>query len=365
VQNLVSRETAPGFISGVRAEYDKLRAAHERKSAPQKRATLEEARAASFKPDWAAYVPPVPKKPGLTVFDDFDLATLVDYVDWHPFFQTWELHGRYPDILDDPVTKDAARALFKDAQEMLARMVKEKWVRPRAVVGIWPANAQGDDIVVFKDDHRKDVLTTFHTLRQQAAKDRGRANFALSDFIAPVETGVADYIGAFAVTAGHGEEDRAAQYKAQHDDYSAILFQALTDRLAEAFAECMHEKVRRDLWGYSANENLTNAQLIAEDYRGIRPAPGYPAQPDHTEKALLFALLDAQKNAGITLTESFAMWPASSVSGLYFAHPDAQYFGVGKIEADQVADYAARKGFTLAEMERWLAPILNYRPARG
>ena len=365
MQNLVSRETAPGFVKGVQDEYEKLRAAHARKSAPQRRFTLEQARANSFKPDWTGYKAPKPKALGLTTFDDFDLATLARYIDWHPFFQAWEIHGRFPDLLDDPVTSTAARALYQDAQAMLERIVAEKWVRPRAVVGFWPANAKGDDILLFKDESRKETLATFHTLRQQAAKDSGRANFALADFIAPVESGVADYIGGFAVTTGHGEEDRAAAYKAQHDDYSAILFQALTDRLAEAFAECMHEKVRKELWAYVPDEHLTNAELIAERYRGIRPAPGYPAQPDHTEKGVLFDLLDAQNKAGITLTESFAMWPGSSVSGLYFAHPDAQYFGVGKIEADQVADYAARKGMTVPETERWLAPILNYQPVRG
>ena len=362
VQNLVSRETATAFVKNVQDEYEKLRAAHARKSAPQKRLSISAARSNRANFDWTGYAPPRPNRMGLTVFDDFDLETLVRYIDWHPFFQAWELHGRFPDVLDDPVTKDAARALYKDAQAMLERIVAEKWLRPRAVVGFWPANARGDDIVLYKDDGTGEAFALFHTLRQQAAKAAGRANFALADFIAPEETGVTDYLGAFAVTAGHGEDNRVAQYKAQNDDYSAILFQALSDRFAEAFAECMHEKVRRELWGYAPHEAFSGAELIAEAYRGIRPAPGYPAQPDHTEKRVLFDILDAENNAGISLTESFAMWPGSSVSGLYFAHPDAEYFGVGKIEADQVADYAARKGMALSEMERWLAPILNYDP---
>src|SRR5262249_45139553 len=280
------------------------------------------------------------------------------------FFQTWELSGRYPAILDDPKQGEAARSLFADAQAMLKQIVDEKWFSARAAIGFWPANTIGDDIAVYADEARARKIATFHTLRQQLEKREGRHNVALSDFIAPKETGVADYIGAFVVTAGIGEDVIADRFKRANDDYSSILVKALADRLAEAFAERLHQRVRKEFWGYAADETFTNEQLVLEQYRGIRPAPGYPAQPDHTEKGTLFHLLDAEKTAGVTLTESFAMWPGSSVSGLYFSHPESFYFGVGKIERDQVEDYAARKDMTIAEVERWLAPVLNYIPSQ-
>jgi 5-methyltetrahydrofolate--homocysteine methyltransferase len=300
---------------------------------------------------------------GVKSLDDYPLAELVGCIDWTPFFQTWELSGRYPAILDDPKQGEAARSLFADAQAMLKQIVDEKWFRARAAVGFWPANTVGDDIVVYGDDKRTKQIATFHTLRQQLEKREGRHNVALSDFIAPKTTGVADYIGAFVVTAGIGEDVIADRFKHANDDYSSILVKALADRLAEAFAERLHQRVRKEFWGYAPDESLSNAELMLEKYQGIRPAPGYPAQPDHTEKATLFRLLDAENSAGVKLTESFAMWPGSSVSGLYFSHDEAEYFGVGKIELDQVEDYAARKGWTVAETERWLAPILNYIPA--
>jgi len=284
----------------------------------------------------------------------------VPYIDWTPFFQTWELTGRYPSILDDDKVGEAARNLFADAQAMLKKIVAEKWLTARASVGFWPANSETDDIVLFGDKARKFPLATLHTLRQQMSRENDRPNLALADFIAP--HGVADYIGGFVVTAGIGEESHIKRFESEKDDYSAILLRALADRLAEAFAERMHERVRREFWAYAPEENLTNAQLIAEAYRGIRPAPGYPAQPEHTEKGTLFKLLDAEARAGVTLTESFAMWPGSSVSGLYFSHPESRYFGVGKIERDQVVDYARRKGWTLDIAERWLSPLLNYDP---
>lgn len=285
------------------------------------------------------------------------------YIDWTPFFQTWELQGRYPQILEDETVGEAARSLFADAQEMLKQMVEEKWVKARAVIGFWPANEiNTDDIEIYADEGRKERLEVFHSLRQQMKRSSDRANYALSDFIAPKESGVEDYIGGFCVSTGFGEDDVAKEFKKKNDDYRAILSQALADRLAEAFAEHMHERVRKEFWGYAADEKLSSQDLIEEKYQGIRPAPGYPAQPDHTEKATLFKLLDAEEKIGVKLTESFAMWPGASVSGMYFSHPQSEYFGVGKIERDQVVEYAKRKDMELRVMERWLAPILNYTP---
>jgi len=294
------------------------------------------------------------------VFKNYPLAELVPFIDWSPFFATWELAGKYPAILDDDKVGAAARGLYKDAQALLSKIVGEGWFDAGAVVGFWPANAVGDDIHVYADETRTQRIATFHTLRQQLARREGRANTALADFVAPA--GVPDYLGAFTVTAGIGEDEVANRFKAAHDDYGAIMVKALADRLAEAFAERMHQRVRRELWGFAADETLGSADLIAEKYRGIRPAPGYPAQPDHTEKGTLFGLLDGEGAIGVKLTESFAMWPGASVSGLYFSHPQSHYFGVGRIERDQVEDYAARKGWTIAEAEKWLAPILNYDP---
>ena len=361
VSSLLSRDGKAGYVENIRAEYAKVAAAHARAESDKQRVPLDKARANSMKLDWAAYAPPRPSFLGVRAFGDYDLAEIVENIDWTPFFQTWELKGRYPAILDDEKQGEAARNLFADAQEMLKKIVAEKWFRPRAVIGFWPANAVGDDIALFADDARTDKLATFYTLRQQLGRREGKPNLALADFVAP--SGHADYIGGFVVTAGPEEEEVARRFERANDDYASIMVKALADRIAEAFAERMHERVRREFWGYAVDETLTNEQRIAEEYRGIRPAPGYPAQPDHTEKATLFRLLDAERKAGVALTESFAMTPGSSVSGLYLAHPDAYYFGVAKVERDQVEDYAARKGMEIATVERWLGPILNYDPA--
>ena len=361
--SLMSPQLRENFATGVKADYAKVREAHARSQQNKKRQTIEAARANKAKIAWARYKPEKPRTLGLTVFDEYDLAELTRTIDWTPFFRTWELAGNYPAILSDSIVGKTARGLYNDAQGMLQRLVGEQWVKARAVIGFWPANSVGDDIEVYTDDSRTKVLTTLHSLRQQMVRDpnqNDRANLALADFIAPKDSGVADYIGGFAVTAGIGVEKKVAEFEKDHDDYNAILFKALADRLAESFAERMHERVRREFWAYAPDEKLTNEDLIAEKYRGIRPAPGYPACPDHTEKTTLWTLLDVEKNAGITLTDGFAMWPAASVSGLYFAHPNAEYFGVGKIERDQVADYARRKNMSVDDMERWLAPNLNY-----
>ncbi|WP_354039024.1 methionine synthase [Devosia sp. UYZn731] len=364
VSNLLSPDTKVAFIENVRAEYAKAAAAHERAENDKQRLPLIKARANAFKPDWAGYTPPVPSFLGTRTFTsaDFSLEELAKYIDWTPFFQTWELKGRYPAILQDEKQGEAARQLFADAQAMLKLVIDEKWFEPRGVVGFWPANAVGDDIRLFTDETRKEELATLFTLRQQLSKRDGKPNMALSDFFAPVESGKPDYVGGFVVTAGIEEVAIAEKFEQKNDDYSSILVKALADRFAEAFAEKMHEKVRREFWGYAADETLQPEDLIGEPYRGIRPAPGYPAQPDHTEKTTLFKLLDAEKQAGVKLTESFAMWPGSSVSGIYLSHPESYYFGVAKVEHDQVLDYAERKGMGVAEVERWLGPILNYIP---
>jgi len=356
----------PAYVAGIRAEYARVAEAHAKSQADKRRITLAEARADRFAIDWMSYVPPKPAFLGTRAFRNYPVAELVPYIDWTPFFATWEMKGTYPLILNDPTIGEAARALFDDAQAMLRQMVAENWLTAHAVVGFWPANAVGDDIVLYADDSRQAERARLFTLRQQMARstDRGRRHTALADFVAPAETGLADYVGGFAVTAGIGEEAVAERFARANDDYSKILSQALADRLAEAFAERMHQRVRKELWGYAPDEALAGADLIREQYRGIRPAPGYPAQPDHTEKRTLFELLGAERAAGIRLTESYAMWPGSSVSGLYFSHPESHYFGVGKIERDQAEDYARRKGWPLAEAERWLAPILNYDPIR-
>jgi 5-methyltetrahydrofolate--homocysteine methyltransferase len=362
--SLLSLEKRVAFAANVRTEYEKISAAHLRAQADKKRLTLRDARANAVKIDFAKARPAKPSFLGVKSFADYDLAELVDTIDWTPFFQTWELAGRFPAILDDEKVGEAARALYADARAMLDRIVKEKWFRASAAIGFWPANAVGDDIALYADDTRQKKIATLHTLRQQLEKREGRFNAALADFVAPATSGVPDYVGGFVVTAGIGEDAVADRFKHANDDYSSILCKALADRLAEAFAERMHARVRREFWAYAPEEALSHEELILEKYQGIRPAPGYPAQPDHTEKATLFRLLDAENNAGVKLTESFAMWPGSSVSGLYFANPESYYFGVGKIERDQVEDYAARKGMTVAEVERWLAPILNYIPAQ-
>ena len=361
VSALLSKTQNAEFVARTRKEYEEIAARHSAARAPGRRLTLEQARANKEKFDWDNYEPPVPKYFGTRQYGPYDLGELVPYIDWTPFFQTWELVGQYPSIFEDDKVGEASRNLFKDAQEMLKKIVDGKWLTAKAVVGFWPANADGDDIVVYGDKARKFPIHRLHTIRQQMNRESNKPNQALADFIAPIGKGE-DFIGGFAVTSGHGEDEHIKRFEAEKDDYSAILLRALADRLAEAFAEHMHERVRREFWGYSPNENYTNAELIKEEYRGIRPAPGYPAQPDHTEKGALFKLLDAEAKAGIKLTESYAMWPGSAVSGLYFSHPASRYFGTGKIERDQVQDYARRKGWDMATAERWLGPILNYDP---
>jgi 5-methyltetrahydrofolate--homocysteine methyltransferase len=352
----------PAYFASVREEYVRIASAHARGEENKRRLSLSDARANALKLDWSAYVPAAPRVLGTEVMADYSLSELREFIDWSPFFATWELVGKYPAILDDAKFGEAARSVFADAQSMLDRVCKERWLRANAAFGFWPANSAGDDIVIYQDAARSRRLANLHTLRQQLTRREGRANLALADFVAPQSTGVADYIGAFLVTAGIGSEPVAERFKRAGDDYSAIMIKALADRLAEAFAERLHQRVRTEFWGYAPGEALDLAGLISENYRGIRPAPGYPAQPDHTEKATLFELLDPKRQVGVDLTESFAMWPAASVCGLYFSHPESHYFGVGKIERDQVVDYAKRKNWSVAEAERWLAPVLNYDP---
>jgi 5-methyltetrahydrofolate--homocysteine methyltransferase len=358
MQSLLSEDLRAPFVAANEADYAEVRTRHANKGDAKPLMGLERARAKKFDGGWAGYVPPAPLKPGLTVFDDYPLADLVEIIDWTPFFQTWELAGRYPAILDDAVVGAQARELFNDARAMLDRIVREKWLVAKGVAGLWPANAVGDDIHLHADGGD----AVLHCLRQQAEKPDDRANFCLADFVAPRDSGRQDWVGAFAVTAGLGIEPHVARFEADNDDYNAILLKALADRLAEAFAERLHQKVRTELWGYAADEALDNEALIREQYRGIRPAPGYPACPEHSEKATIFRLLDAEKHTGLSLTESFAMYPAAAVSGLYFAHPGSQYFVVGRLSREQVADYARRKGVPLHQAERWLASNLDYDP---
>jgi 5-methyltetrahydrofolate--homocysteine methyltransferase len=364
VQSLLSPEQRDAYLAGVRTDYEKIRVQHRDKKGPGPLHPIAEARRLGMKTDWKEYTPPRPRKPGLTVLRDYPLAELVPYIDWTPFFQAWELSGPYPKILQDAVVGEAARKLFEEAQAMLERIVREKWITANGVFGLFPAaTVRYDDIEIYRDDSRSEVIATWRNLRQQNHKPEGRSNLCLADYVAPRESAVADYIGAFAVTAGGGIDARVAAFEANHDDYSAIMLKALADRLAEAFAEHLHERVRKEYWGYVADENLPKADLIAESYRGIRPAPGYPACPDHLAKAELFRMLDAGRHADMQLTESLAMLPAASVSGFYLSHPDATYFAVGKIGRDQVEDYARRCGMSLSDAERWLAPALGYDPA--
>ena len=367
VSQLLSKDDRDSFEAATRDDYVRVREQFARGQSQKTRTPVETARANRFRIDWEAAPPPRPTFTGTRAFGPYDLENLATFIDWTPFFSTWELAGRFPDILEDEVVGEAARDLWRDAQAMLKRILEEKWFEARGVVGFWPAQSDGDDIVVYADEDRREEIARLHTLRQQMAKSTDKANLALADFVAPIG-GPADWIGGFAVTAGHGELEIAERFKAAGDDYSAILAAALADRLAEAFAEALHHRVRTELWGYAPREDDDIDRLIGEKYQGIRPAPGYPAQPDHTEKATLFRLLDATAQTGIELTESFAMTPPAAVSGLYFSHPDSHYFGVGRIDRDQVADYARRKGWDLAVAERWLAPILSYDPdgeARG
>ncbi len=359
--NLLSSTLRDEYVAGIKADYIAAREQHEGKKSKAVYVTLEEARAHGVKIDWKKYTPPKPFLTGVHKFESYPLDKIAEYIDWTPFFQAWELAGRYPKILQDEVVGEEARKLFADAQAMLKKIVKEKWLTANAVFCLFPANTvNSDDIEIYTDESRKKVAMTWHNLRQQTKKPADIPNYCLADYIAPKETSVADYIGAFAVTTGFGIDARVAEFEKHHDDYNAIMLKALADRLAEAFAELLHARVRREFWGYATEEALDNDALIAEKYRGIRPAPGYPACPEHSEKGPLFELLQAPLNAAITITESFAMLPTAAVSGFYFSHPQAQYFATGKIDKDQVADYAKRKGWTLEEAERWLAPVLSY-----
>jgi 5-methyltetrahydrofolate--homocysteine methyltransferase len=358
--NLVSDTHKTPFVAEVRDEYAEIRERYDAQDRAKDLATIAEARANRNRIDWAATAPPKPPFLGLRAFDDYDLAALPDRIDWTPFFRTWELTGNYPAILEDTVVGEAARSLYADARAMLERAIAERWLKAKAVIGFFPANAVGDDVEVYADENRDRPVATLHFLRQQMKKREGRANDCLADFVAPKDSGMADYIGAFAVTAGLDIESKLKEFAAQNDDYNDILLKAVADRLAEAFAECMHEEVRKSLWGYAADEDLGNADLIKERYQGIRPAPGYPACPDHSEKRTLFNLLEAERNASMELTESFAMMPASSVSGYYFWRPESHYFGIGRVGRDQVKHYAARKGVSVEAAERLLAANLAY-----
>jgi len=357
---LLSDDRKAVYAQNLKDEYELMREQRSRRSAGRQTFTLQQARDNAFKGDWDNYTPPVPTFLGIKVFDDYSLEELSHYIDWTPFFHAWELAGKYPKILEDEIIGEEARRLFEDAQEMLKQIIDEKWLHARAVIGFFPANSLGDDIELYQDDDRAEVKAVLHHLRQQMAKPVDRPNRCLSDYVAPKASGKKDYVGAFAVTTGIGIEERVKQFEDDHDDYSSILLKALADRLAEAFAERMHERVRKEFWAYSSDEALSNEELIDESYRGIRPAPGYPACPDHTEKATLWSLIEPDKNAGITITESYAMLPTAAVSGFYFSHPEAKYFGTGRIRKDQVEDYAKRKGEALSVVERWLAPVLDY-----
>ena len=360
-QNLITPEKRDDFIAKIKADYAEKRARHKGRKSTRRQLKIADARANKTKIEWSDYSPTIPKKLGVQIFDDYPLADLVERIDWTPFFQTWELAGKYPRILEDEIVGEHATHLFNDAKEMLTKIVDEKWLTARAVIGLFPANSiNDDDIEVYTDDSRSEVRMTLHSLRQQGERPPGRPNAALADFIAPKDSGVKDFIGGFAVTAGIGIEEHVDRFEDDHDDYQSIMIKALADRLAEAFAERLHELVRKDLWGYVSDEQLDNAALIDEKYQGIRPAPGYPACPDHTEKGLLWELLEPEKNVGITITESYAMLPTAAVSGFYFAHPESRYFGLGKIDRDQVEDYALRKAWTMDVAERWLAPALSY-----
>lgn len=356
--SLLSEELKPAFVEKLDLDYERVRDQHNRKKPRTKPVTLEQARANKVAIDWDAYTPPAPAKPGVHVFNDFDVATLRNYIDWTPFFMTWSLVGKYPAILDHEEVGEEAKRLFKDANELLDRVEKEKLLEARGMCAMFPANSVGDDIEVYTDESRTEVLKVLHNLRQQTEKPKG-FNYCLSDYIAPKESGKADWIGGFAVTGGIGERELADEYKANGDDYNAIMIQAVADRLAEAFAEYLHQEVRKDIWGYAPDEDLSNDDLIREKYQGIRPAPGYPACPEHTEKGTLWELMDVEKNIDMSLTSSYAMWPGASVSGMYFSHPDSRYFAIAQIRQDQVDSYADRKGWDMLEAEKWLGPNIN------
>ena len=362
--DVISKQRREGVKLEVKKEYEQLRKQHENRQNRKQLLSYEDAQKNKTDIDWSGYEPPKPSFLGEKVFEDYPISELRNYIDWSPFFRTWMLTGKHPDILDDDEVGEQAQSLFDDAQELLDRIVEEDLLKAKAVIGFYPANAYGNDIKLFEDENQSNEKAEFHFLRQQTKKRSGQPNSCLSDYIAPEETGITDYIGFFAVTAGIGIEPIIEEYKKANDDYNVILVKAVADRLAEAFAERMHERVRKEFWGYSDEENFSNEELIAESYSGIRPAPGYPACPDHTEKRILFDLLNVEKNAEIELTESFAMYPASSVSGIYFSHPQSRYFRVGNIGEDQVTDYTKRKLLTKEEVEKWLSPNLDYDPKK-
>jgi 5-methyltetrahydrofolate--homocysteine methyltransferase len=360
-QQLVTAASRNEFITKMKSDHALRREQHHGKKIKSPQLTIAQARANRFNGGWDTYVPPVPRFLGLRVFDDYSLEDLTRYIDWMPFFNAWEFGGKFPDILTDPVIGEQTSNLYADARRMLKQVVRERWLTARGVIGLFPANSvDDDDVEVYADESRSRVVARLHFLRQQKGKPAGQSHDALADFIAPKSSGRRDYIGAFAVTAGIGIEPHLQRFESAHDDYSSIMLKALADRFAEAFAERLHERVRREFWGYAPEERFTNDQLIKEDYRGIRPAPGYPACPDHTEKGTLWQLLDPAANAGISITESFAMYPTAAVSGWYFSHPGSRYFAVGKIDLDQVQNYAARKKISLDEAQRWLSPSLGY-----
>ncbi|MDH5611030.1 MAG: methionine synthase [Gammaproteobacteria bacterium] len=360
VGELLSKERSAEYVREIKDEYEQMRVRRSQRQTDKKTASLQQARDNKFKFDWSSYIPPKPSFLGLKTFEDYSLQELVEYIDWTPFFRTWELSGKYPTILDDKLVGEEASKLFADAKAMLKQIIDENWLQARAVIGFFPANSNGDDIEVYADDERAEVQTVLHHLRQQLSKSAESPNWCLSDFVAPKDSGQKDYIGAFAVTTGIGIDEHVARFEQQHDDYNSIMLKALADRLAEAFAERLHERVRKEFWAYAGDESLSNNDLIAESYRGIRPAPGYPACPDHTEKQTLWSLIKPDVNAGISITESFAMLPTAAVSGWYFSHPDARYFGIGKIQRDQVDDYSKRKHVDIRVTERWLSSVLDY-----
>ena len=362
-QALVEPDTRSALIEKTRQDNARRRDRHANKKRLSPQLSLQQARARKHQCDWNQYEPPTPSFTGTRVFEDIDLNELRNYIDWMPFFNAWEFHGKFPQILSDATVGDAASSLFNDASEMLEKIINEKWLGARAVIGFHAANTDDhDDLLVYADADRSEIAHRLCHLRQQRSKAEGHAQGCLADFVAPHESGLADYIGGFAVTAGIGIEEHVERFESDHDDYSSIILKALADRLAEASAEYMHERVRREFWGYESGESLSNSDLIAEKYRGIRPAPGYPACPDHTEKGVLWELLDIEASIGLKLTDSYAMYPTAAVSGFYFSHPDAKYFAVGKVDRDQVESYAARKGITVQQAERWLMPNLGYDP---
>jgi 5-methyltetrahydrofolate--homocysteine methyltransferase len=358
ISSLLSSTQRDGFLETLRVDYARVAESHARAKVEKDRVPFAEAHANRLQPTFDETTVTQPTFTGLRVFDDYSVGELVPYIDWTPFFRTWGLRGKFPEILTDPELAEAARPLYDDALAMLDKIVADHWFRPKAVVGFWPAASTGEDVVVYDDETRTTERARLHGIRQQAVKTDERANLSIADFVAPVGA-VDDWVGGFVVTAGPEENEIAARFEAANDDYSSILLKALADRVAEALAERIHERVRTELWRYAPDEDFAPNELLRESFRGIRPAPGYPCQPDHTEKLTLFSLLDAPNTVGVELTESFAMWPGSSVSGLYFAHPESKYFGVGKIRRDQLESYAERKGWTIEEAERHLAPILD------